>query len=95
MVSLAIVRPVSLRLQDSGQKNSRIKRMHTESLTTDLFLTFAFSIHRDSKRICKRDRLRLLRFSSSYDMLLSCVHIYVVLRKASATHLQDSFDSFD
>ena len=95
MVSLAIVRPVSLRLQYEGQKNSRIKRMHTESLTTDLFFDLCFSIHKDSKRICKRDRLRLLRFSSSYDMLLSCVHIYVVLRKASATHLQDSFDSFD
>ena len=33
--------------------------MHTESLTR-IFLTFVF-MHRDSKRICERDRLRLLR----------------------------------
>ena len=32
-ISLAIIRPVSLRLQDEGQKNSRIAQMHTESLT--------------------------------------------------------------
>ena len=69
--------------------------MHTESLTTDLFFDLPLSMQRDSKWICKRDRLRLLRFRFSCDMLLSCVHIYIVLRKASATHLQDSFDSFD
>ena len=35
--------------------------MHTESLTR-IFLTFSFfSMQRDFKRICKRDRLRLLR----------------------------------
>ena len=63
--SLAIVRPVSLRPQNEGQKKrSRIKRMHTESLTR-IFLTFVFSMHRDSKRICKRDRLRLLRLRPS------------------------------
>ena len=60
-ISLAIIRSVSLRLQNEGQKNSRIAQMHTESLTR-IFLTFSFfSMQRDFKRICKRDRLRLLR----------------------------------
>ena len=94
MVSLAIVRPVSLRLQYEGQKTLTDSTDAHGVFDTDFF-DLCFSIHKDSKRICKRHRLRLLRFSSSYDMLLSCVHIYVVLRKASATHLQDSFDSFD
>ena len=40
-ISLAIIRSVSLRLQNEGQKNSRIAPMHTESLTR-IFLTFVF-----------------------------------------------------
>ena len=65
MVSLAIVRPVSLRPQDSGQKNSHGLKGCTRSLWPRIFLTFVFSMHRDSKRICKRDRLRLLRLRPS------------------------------
>ena len=43
-----------------SKKSSRIAPMHTESLTR-IFLTFSFfSMQRDFKRICKRDRLRLL-----------------------------------
>ena len=60
--SLAIIRSVSLRLQNEGQKkHSRIAQMHTESLTRIFFDLFLFSMHRDSKRICKRERLRLQR----------------------------------
>ena len=44
-ISPAIVRSVSLRLQDEGQKNSRIAQMHTESLTR-IFLTFVFDANR-------------------------------------------------
>ena len=40
-ISLAIIHSVSLRLQNEGQKNSRIAPMHTESLTR-IFLTFVF-----------------------------------------------------
>ena len=36
-ISLATVRSVSLRLQNESQKNSRIARMHTESLTRIFF----------------------------------------------------------
>ena len=42
-----------------SKKSSRIAPMHTESLTR-IFLTFLL-MQRDSKRICKRYRLRLLR----------------------------------
>ena len=36
--SLAIIRPVSLRLQNEGQKKTHgLSQMHTESLTTDFF----------------------------------------------------------
>ena len=44
-----------------SKKRSRIAQMHTESLTRIFFDLFLFSMHRDFKRICKRDRLRLLR----------------------------------
>ena len=58
--SLAIVRSVSLRLQDEGQKKLTEYHRCTRSLWHGFFLTFVF-MHRDSKRICERYRLRLLR----------------------------------
>ena len=42
---------------------------------TDFFWPLFFDLHMDSKRICKRDRLRLLWFRLSCDMLLFCIHI--------------------
>ena len=47
-ISLAVIRPVSLRPQNEGQKKAHgFSRMHTESLTR-IFLTFVFF---DSKGI--------------------------------------------
>ena len=60
--------------------------MHTESLTTDFFWPFLL-MQRDSKRICKRYRLRLLRFRLSFDMPLSC-NIYCP-KESKCRHLQN------
>ena len=60
-ISLAIIRSVSLRPQNEGQKNSRIITDLSRSLWHGFFWPLFFSMHRDYKRICKRDRLRLLR----------------------------------
>ena len=68
-----------------SKKNSRIAPMHTESLTR-IFLTFLL-MQRDSKRICKRYRLRLLRFRLSFDMPLSC-NIYCP-KESKCRHLQN------
>ena len=82
-----IIRPVSLRLQDEGQKNAHGLSDATESLTRIFFLTFCFLMQRDSKRICKRYRLRLLRFRLSFDMPLSC-NIYCP-KESKCRHLQN------
>ena len=50
------------------------------------FLTFLL-MQRDSKRICKRYRLRLLRFRLSFDMPLSC-NIYCP-KESKCRHLQN------
>ena len=68
-----------------SKKNSQIAPMHTESLTR-IFLTFLL-MQRDSKRICKRYRLRLLRFRLSFDMPLSC-NIYCP-KESKCRHLQN------
>ena len=68
-----------------SKKSSRIAPMHTESLTR-IFLTFLL-MQRDSKRICKRYRLRLLRFRLSFDMPLSC-NIYCP-KESKCRHLQN------
>ena len=51
----------------TGRRSKKLTEYHrfiTESLTR-IFLTFVFLMHRDSKRICKRYRLRLLRLRPS------------------------------
>ena len=60
-VSLAVIRPVSLRLQNEGQKNTHGYHSCTRSLWPRIFFDLFFSMQRDSKRICKRYRLRLQR----------------------------------
>ena len=59
--------------------------MHTESLTTDLFLTFSF----DAKGF-KTD-LQALPLAAAVIEIIQ--HLF--LDKASAAHLQDSLDSCD
>ena len=73
-----------------SKKSSRIAPMHTESLTR-IFLTFVFSMQRDSKRICKRYRLRLLRFRLSCDMLFFA---YIYCPKESKCHALARFVLF-
>ena len=68
-----------------SKKSSRIAPMPTESLTR-IFLTFLL-MQRDSKRICKRYRLRLLRFRLFFDMPLSC-NIYCP-KESKCRHLQN------
>ena len=63
--------------------------MHTESLTR-IFLTFLL-MQRDSKRICKRYRLRLLRFRLSCDMLFFA---YIYCPKESKCHALARFVLF-
>ena len=58
-ISLAIIRSVSLRLQNEGQKTHGSHRC-TRSLWHGFFWPYLL-MHRDYKRICKRDRLRLQR----------------------------------
>ena len=59
-----------------SKKRSRIALMHTESLTR-IFLTFSFfSMQRDFKRICKRERLRLLRCSDC--PVIYCYLVYIL-----------------
>ena len=79
-----------------SKKRSRIYRMRTESLTTDLFWPLLFSMHRDFKRICKRYRLRLLRFKLSFDMLMHRLSFYMLLscniycpKESKCRHLQN------
>ena len=48
------------RLQNEGQKKLTDRTDAHGVFDTD-FLTFVFSMHRDYKRICKRDRLQLQR----------------------------------
>ena len=82
---------MSLRPQGEGQKNAHgLSPMHTESLTR-IFLTFVFSMQRDSKRICKRYRLRLLRFRLSCDMLFFA---YIYCPKESKCHALARFVLF-
>ena len=82
---------MSLRPQGEGQKNAHgLSPMHTESLTR-IFLTFVFSMQRDSKRICKRYRLRLLRFRLSCDMLFFA---YIYCPKESKCHALAGFVLF-
>ena len=59
--SLAIIRPVSLRLQDEGQKKLTDFTDAHGVFDTDFFDLCFFWCKRDYKRICKRERLRLLR----------------------------------
>ena len=65
-----------------SKKSSRIAPMHTESLTD--FLTFLL-MQMDSKRICKRYRLRLVLDHESLES-----HEYIPCHD-----LQDSSDSCD
>ena len=58
--SLAIIRSVSLRLQNEGQKNAHGSHRCTRSLWHGFFWPFLL-MQKDYKRICKRDRLRLLK----------------------------------
>ena len=60
-ISLAIIRSVSLRLQNEGQKKLTEYHRCTRSLWHGFFWPLSFDLYMDSKRICKRDRLRLLR----------------------------------
>ena len=59
-ISLAIIRSVSLRPQNEGQKKTHGSHWCTRSLWHGFFWPLFFLMHRDFKRICKRDRLRLL-----------------------------------
>ena len=68
-----------------GQKNAHGLSDATESLTRIFFLTFCFLMQRDSKRICKRYRLRLVLDHESPES-----HEYIPCRD-----LKDSSDSSD
>ena len=72
-ISLAAVRSVSLRLQNEGQKKLTDRTDAHGVFDTDFF-DLCFFMQRDYKRICKRARLRLLRFRLSCDMLQYCIH---------------------
>ena len=65
-------------------KNSRIAQMHTESLTR-IFLTFPF----DANRF--QTDLQALPLAAAEIKIIQ----HLILDKASAANLQDSFDSFD
>ena len=73
-----------------SKKAHGLSPMHTESLT-QIFLTFVFSMQRDSKRICKCNRLRLLRFRLSCDMLFFA---YIYCPKESKCHALARFVLF-
>ena len=83
-ISPAIVRSVSLRPQNEGQKNSRIAPMHTESLTR-IFLTFVS----DANRF--QTDLQALPLAAAEIKIIQ----HLILGKASAANLQDSSDSCD
>ena len=72
-----------------SKKAHGLSPMHTESLTR-IFLTFLL-MQRDSKRICKRYRLRLLRFRLSCDMLFFA---YIYCPKESKCHALARFVLF-
>ena len=46
--------------EQRSKKTHGLSPMHTESLTRIFFDLCFFSMHRDFRRICKRDRLRLV-----------------------------------
>ena len=60
-ISLAIIRSVSLRLQNEGQKKLTDCTDAHGVFDTDFFWPLFFDLYLDFIRICKRDRLRLLR----------------------------------
>ena len=72
----------------TGRRSKKLTEYHrcTRSLWHGFFLTFVF-MHRDYKRICKRYRLRLLRFRLSFDKPLSC-NIYCP-KESKCRHLQN------
>ena len=67
-----------------SKKSSRIAQMHTESLTR-IFLTFVF----DANRF--QTDLQALPLAAAEIKIIQ----HLILDKASAANLQDSFDSFD
>ena len=68
-----------------SKKTHGLSPMHTESLTRIFFDLCFFSMHRDFRRICKRDRLRLVLDHESPES-----HEYIPGR-----NLKDSSDSSD
>ena len=87
-ISLAIIRPVSLRLQNEGQKKLTDCTDAHGVFDTDFFWPLFFDLYLDSIRICKRNRLRLLWFRLSCDMLQYCINT-LLKGKQVPTHLQN------